>query len=444
MSRVSSKVFSPLPVNDQTCGWTQALSSRQPNASLQGEHTADFVIVGAGYTGLSAARKFAQLNPNAKVIIIEAQRAGEGASSRNSGYLVDSTLNDGHMSDTGLQQYREKYAFNKAGVDCVTQLVNEHQIDCDWDASGKFHATAVPAHEPKLQRFSELLQELELEHRLLGGSELSQRIGTSYYTQALWTAGGIMLQPAKLARAYIDILPANVTLYENSPVLTSRKQGADFLVSTPMGQVKSPQLLMAVNGFMASFGLKRKRAFPLTLTASMTRPLTDTEYQAMGSPKAWGLLSAQAMGATVRLTQDRRIMVRNTAEVWSSMNMSADHLMRRQVKHLKGLKRRFPQLGEDLFDSCWSGVTCISGNNGQVFDQLESKLLVAGCYNGGGIGLATLFGEQMAYMASGQMTDAITMIQARPKPNRLPLQPILGWGVRLRLIRDGFIARNEN
>ena len=140
------------------------------NASLQGEHTADFVIVGAGYTGLSAARKFAQLNPNAKVIIIDAQRAGEGASARNSGYLVDSTLNDGHMSDTGLQQYREKYALNKAGVDCVSQLVNDHQIDCDWDASGKFHATAVPAHEPKLQRFSELLQELELEHRLISGA----------------------------------------------------------------------------------------------------------------------------------------------------------------------------------------------------------------------------------------------------------------------------------
>ena len=97
-----------------------------------------------------------------------------------------------------------------------------------------------------------------------------------------------------------------------------------------------------------------------------------------------------------------------------------------------------------MFDSCWSGVTCVSGNNGQVFDQLDSKLLVAGCYNGGGIGLATLFGEQMAYMASGQMTDAIAMIQARPKPTPLPPQPILSWGVRLRLMRDAIIARKEN
>lgn len=438
------KVSSPLPLNDAGCGWTHALAPRQANASLQGELLADFVIIGAGYTGLSAARKFAQLKPNAKVMVIDAQQAGEGASARNSGYLVDSTLNDGHMSDTGLQQYRDKYALNKAGVDCVSQLVKDYQIDCDWDASGKFHATAVPAHEAKLQRFSELLKELELEHRLLGATELNQRLGTHYYTQALWTAGGVMLQPAKLARAYIDILPANVSLYENSPVLTWRKQANNFLVSTPMGQVKTPCLLMAVNGFMASAGLKRKRAFPLTLTASMTRPLNDTEYASIGSPKAWGLLSAQAMGATVRLTEDRRIMVRNTAEVWPSMNMSEGQLQQRKKTHLRGLKRRFPQLGDNLFDSCWSGVTCISGNNGQVFDQPDPNLFVAGCYNGGGIGLATLFGEQMAHQASGQMTDAIAMIQARPKPNLLPPQPILSWGVRLRLIRDGIIARNEN
>ncbi|MDB9752515.1 FAD-binding oxidoreductase [Oceanospirillaceae bacterium] len=441
---MKSNIFSPLPINDHTCGWTQALIAREPKPALMGEHAADFVVVGAGYTGLSAARKFAELNPNAHIIIIDAQRAGEGASARNSGYLVDSTLNDGHMSDTGLQQYREKYALNKAGVDCVEQLVNDHKIDCDWDASGKFHATAVPAHEAKLQRFSQLLGELDLEHRVLDGAQLNERLGTSYYTQALWTAGGVMLQPAKLARAYIDLLPDKVTLYENSPMLTWKKQGADFLVSTPLGQVKASHMLLAVNGFMASAKVKRKRAFPLTLTASMTRPLSDVEYASIGSPKAWGLLSAQAMGATVRLTQDRRIMVRNTAEVWPKMNMSAQQLEKRKRMHLRGLKRRFPQLSDDLFDSCWSGITCISGNNGQVFDQLDSKLLVAGCYNGGGIGLATLFGEQMAYRASGQMTDTMAMIEARPKPNALPVQPLLSLGVRLRLVRDGIIARKEN
>jgi len=437
-------MFKPLPRNDNGCGWLTSLPLRQPRPALQAEQQADLVIIGAGYTGLAAARQYAELNPQAKVIVLEAQLAAEGASARNSGYLVDSTLNDGHMSDTGLQQYRDKYALNKAGLDCVENLVKKHKIDCDWDASGKFHATAKPANDAKLQRFSELLSELDLEHKVLAGAELKQRLGTEYYCTALWTQGGVMLQPAKLGRAYIDLLPENVSLFENSPVLKWTSSNNQVRVSTPMGQVSAKHMLVAVNGFMSAGKVKRDRAFPLTLTASMTRPLTDTENAAIGSPQAWGVLSAQAMGATVRLTQDRRIMVRNTVEVWPKMNMGGRQLMQRQSMHLRGLQRRFPQLDGSLFDSLWSGITCISANNGQVFERLEPNVFVAGCYNGGGIGLATLFGEQMAHMLSGEMTDTIAQIEARPKPTRLPPQPFLGWGVRMRLARDRLLARNEN
>ncbi len=437
-------MFRPLPRNDHGCGWLTSLPTRQPRPPLQAEQKADLVIIGAGYTGLAAARHYAQLNPQAKVIILEAQLAAEGASARNSGYLVDSTLNDGHMSDTGLQQYRDKYALNKAGMDCVERLVKEHEIDCDWDACGKFHATAVPTHEAKLQRFSSLLKELDLEHKMMAGADLKQRLGTQYYCSALWTKGGVMLQPAKLGRAYIKLLPENVSLFENSPVLKWETTGKQIRVVTAMGQVTAQNVLLAVNGFMAAGKIKRDRAFPLTLTASMTRPLTDEEYGTIGQPKAWGVLSAQAMGATVRLTEDRRIMVRNTVEVWPKLNMGGRHLLQRQGMHMRGLQRRFPQLNGNLFDSLWSGITCISGNNGQVFERVQPNVFVAGCYNGGGIGLATLFGEQMAHLASGQMTDTIAQIEARPKPTRLPPQPILGWGVRLRLLRDRLLARKEN
>ncbi len=437
-------MFKPLPRNDNGCGWLTSLPSRQPNPALHAEHSADLVIIGAGYTGLSAARHFAALNPNKKVIVLEAQLAAEGASARNSGYLVDSTLNDGHMSDTGLQQYRDKYALNKAGLDCVADLVTKHNIDCDWDACGKFHATAVPAHEAKLQRFSKLLGELDLAHEIVSDNALHYRLGSNYYCSALWTQGGVMLQPAKLGRAYIDLLPENVELYENSPVLQWQPAPTGVQVSTTMGRVQAGQLLIAVNGFMAAGKIERERAFPLTLTASMTRPLTDQEFASIGSPKPWGVLSAQAMGATVRLTADRRIMVRNTVEVWPKMNMAGRQLMRRQAMHIRGLQRRFPSFDGSLFDSLWSGITCISGNNGQIFTRLQDNVYAAGCYNGGGIGLATLFGEQMAHMMSGQMTDTIAMIEARPKPTRLPPQPFLGWGVRLRLMRDRVLARKEN
>ena len=81
-------------VNDNGCSWINDLNLRSNIKILDKNEQCEWLIIGAGYTGLSAARKLAQLYPNQKIIIVDAQLAGEGASSRNSGYLVDTTLND--------------------------------------------------------------------------------------------------------------------------------------------------------------------------------------------------------------------------------------------------------------------------------------------------------------------------------------------------------------
>jgi len=79
-------------INDKFCSWIKDLQTRKSIKSLKSSTDTEWIIIGAGYTGLSAARKLGQLHPNQKIILIDAQLAGEGASSRNSGYLVDTTL----------------------------------------------------------------------------------------------------------------------------------------------------------------------------------------------------------------------------------------------------------------------------------------------------------------------------------------------------------------
>ena len=95
-------------INDKNCSWINDLTPRINIKSLQLNVDCEWLIIGAGYTGLSAARKLAQLYPNQKIIIVDAQLAGEGASSRNSGYLVDTTLNDGFTSNKELESYKKK------------------------------------------------------------------------------------------------------------------------------------------------------------------------------------------------------------------------------------------------------------------------------------------------------------------------------------------------
>lgn len=436
-----------LPENDNTCGWSKTIASRVPCASVVGDINTDWLVVGAGYTGLSGARELALLHPNKHIVLIDAQQAGEGASARNSGYLVDSTLNDGHLSETGLSAYQQKYQLNRAGLEATKRLVQQHKIQCDWSEIGKIHATARVKNEQKLQRFSETLEQLGLEHNVLSGATLNKRLGTEYYHLGIETKGAVMLQPASLARGLIDILPENVTLLEHSPMLewqSARINGKQtYKIKCPNGTITANGLIFAVNGFMPAIGLKKNHVFPLTLTASLTRPLSDEEYQAIGQPSQWGLLSAQAMGATVRLTQDKRIMIRNTAEVWPAMSMSTADVKQRKASHIAGLVKRFPQLAADAIEHTWSGITCISKNNANVFSQIDKNAFAAGCYNGGGIGLSILYGQQIALYASGGTNSVIDMIQNRPKPVRLPPQPFLNWGIAVKLKVDRYFATAE-
>ena len=108
--------------NDNSCSWVNDLSPRNNIVTLSSDIDCEWLIVGAGYTGLSAARKLGQLYPNQKIILVDAQLAGEGASSRNSGYLVDTTLNDGFTSNKELDNYKKKADIYKLGIEAVKRL----------------------------------------------------------------------------------------------------------------------------------------------------------------------------------------------------------------------------------------------------------------------------------------------------------------------------------
>ena len=101
------------------------------------------------------------------------------------------------------------------------------------------------------------------------------------------------------------------------------------------------------------------------------------------------------------------------------------------------------QLPDNLIESSWSGIVCRSGNSSQIFEKIDDNIFSAGCYNGSGIGVGTLFGEQIALMASNQQSNEIEVIQQRKKPNWLPPQPFLNLGIYTRLAYERIKAQTE-
>ena len=429
--------------NDNGCSWVKDLIPRTNIKTLQSNEDCEWLVIGAGYTGLSAARKLGQLYPNQKIILVDAQLAGEGASSRNSGYLVDSTLNDGFTSNKEIDNYKKKTDIYSLGIQVVEKFINEYQVDCDWNECGKYFASSKIEDEKILKNFSDTLSKLGFEHDLLSNNELSKRLGTSFYNVALHTKGGVLLHPGKLVRAMIDVLPKNVCLYENSSLLNWNKTKDIITCGFKNSKINTKKIIFATNGFLKSLGIKSNYNFPITLTASMTRPLTDNEYELIGKPKEWGVLPVKPMGATIRMTKDRRILVRNTAEVHNPHKMSKSELDKRSINQKIGIKKRFPQLPDDIIQSSWSGIVSRTRNSSQIFEKIDQNVFAAGCYNGAGIGVGTLFGEQIAIKASNENTKEIEIIEARNKPTWLPPQPFLNLGVKTRLIYERLKARSE-
>tara|TARA_Y100000287_G_scaffold165124_1_gene146867 strand:+ start:96 stop:1400 length:1305 start_codon:yes stop_codon:yes gene_type:complete len=430
-------------INDNYCSWVNDLSQRSNIQTISSDLNCEWLIIGAGYTGLSAARKLGQLYPNQQILLIDAQLAGEGASSRNSGYLVDTTLNDGFTSNKELENYKKKADIYKLGIEAVKRFIKEYQVDCDWNECGKFFASSKEQDSKILKNFSETLSKLGFEHSLLSNNDLKKRLGTNFYNIALYTKGGILLHPGKLVRAMVDTLPENVNLYENSPLLNWKKINDKVVCNFKNGLIKTKKIIFATNGFLKSLGLKSNYNFPITLTASMTRSLTDKEFESIGKPKEWGVLPIRPMGATVRMTKDRRILIRNTAEVYNPYQMSQSELDKRRLKQKIGIQKRFPQLTEDIIQSTWSGIVSRTRNSSQIFEKIDNNIFVAGCYNGSGIGVGTLFGEQIAIKASNEYTKEIETIEVRNKPTWLPPQPFLNIGVKARLIYERLRARSE-
>ncbi len=430
-------------VNDNSCSWVNDLNPRTNIKTISSDLNCEWLIIGAGYTGLSAARKLGQLYSNQKVFLVDAQLAGEGASSRNSGYLVDTTLNDGFTSNKELENYKKKADIYKIGIEAVKKFIKEHQVDCDWNECGKYFASSKSEDKDILENFSDTLSKLGFEHNLLFNKELTKKLGTNFYNIALYTKGGILLHPGKLVRAMIDTLPENVILFENSSLLNWKKVNSTINCNFKNGSIKAKKIIFATNGFLKSLGIKTNYNFPITLTASMTRPLTDKEFISIGEPKEWGVLPVRPMGATVRLTKDRRILIRNTAEVHDPYKMSQSDLKKRSIKQKIGIKKRFPQLPNDIIQSTWSGIVSRSRNSSQIFEKIDENIFVAGCYNGSGIGVGTLFGEQIAIKASNEHTNEIETIEARSKPTWLPPQPFLDLGVKARLMYERLRAKSE-
>ncbi|UVM54149.1 FAD-binding oxidoreductase [Pseudomonas sp. B21-012] len=428
------------------CGWIALAGSSPARARLSGAQKADWLVIGAGITGLSAAHALAEMHPQARVVVVDRQSAAQGASARNSGFVVahehpaDSEL----LGRPGFADYEIDTTIGQAASNEVRQRIARHNIDCEFRDDGYFFAVNDPDKLSQVEAKLATLRAVGAEAQFLQGAALKHRLGSGHYQAAIWCANGnALLQPAKYVKGLLDALPASVTLYEDTDISGLERLGQGGIrANTADGSIEAKQVLVCLNAFIPRAGIDHSATFAMELSASLTRPMTDAEFRAIGNVEPWGVLSTRPLGATVRLTPDRRVMIRNTAE-YRARDLNPSELAQRQRHHLRGLQRRFPWFGAEDIQFTWSGHLSASRSGQPYFARVEEGVFaVAGC-NGSGVARGTLWGRLLAELASGQSSPLLTSVMARAQPGWLPPKPLLDIGAMLRMRVEALRARTE-
>jgi glycine/D-amino acid oxidase-like deaminating enzyme len=439
-----------LPKEIGVSGW-EAISPREfPLRQLEGDVLADWLIIGAGFAGLSAARRLSQLRPGERIVILDAQEAAKGTAGRNSGFMIDVPHNlssaeysDGDEASTLLEIRQNRFAIGFAAAAAA-----EYGMPATtFDPAGKINAAATERGLKLNDKFKTSLGMIGEKYDLLDPNDMRDLTGSNYYLGGVYTPGAVIIQPADYIRRLAKGLSEKVSIFENSPVLELSSDSGIWVARSRRGTVKAAKVILGVNGHLQSFGHARGRLMHVYTYASMTAPFSsgDAGTGTTGRER-WALLPADAMGATIRkITTDglARIVIRTRYTYEPSISVPQKRLDKIVGDHRRSFNARFPLLSGIPFEYSWAGALCLSRNHVPVFGEIEEGLYSACCENGLGTVKSTLAGALVAELASGAENDLLKSFAKIPPPSRLPPEPIAWLGINSVIRWQEFRAGKE-
>jgi glycine/D-amino acid oxidase-like deaminating enzyme len=422
------------PVHRGPAAWSAILPGQPAPVALAGDRSADFAVIGGGFAGLSAARRLAQLNPGAAIVVLEASRLAEGASGRNSGFMIDLPHELTSEDYAGHGDDRAVIALNRQAIDFARDAVETYGIDRNFfDPAGKVNGAASDKADALNRSYARHLTGLGEANDYLDAQAMTDLTGSRHYLSGIYTPGTVMLQPAGYIRGLGEGLRRDgIGVSENSPVTGIARQGNAWEIATAGGKVRAGKVILANNGHLESFGFARNRLMHVFLYASMTVDLDASALRKLGGRPRWGVTPSDPMGTTMRRIDTgqggNRIVTRTCATFEPGMEAGEAALARTARVHREKFEERFPQLAGARMEYTWAGHLCLSRNAVSVMHELDRGLYAATVCNGLGTTRSTLTGIGAAELASGIESDITRHFTAETAPTRLPPPPFATIG----------------
>lgn len=395
--------------------WAKTAPAAPPTTPLTGDKTAEIVIIGGGYTGLSAALHLAQAGRS--VILLEAKDIGFGGAGRNVGLINAGmwVMPDDLPGELGEIHGERLLNLLGNGPQTVMALIEQHAIECELTRSGTLHCAVGDDGLKEIEERAQQWQKRGAPVELLDAAETERRIGTRAYRGALLDRRAGTLQPLAYARGLANAaIKAGALLHTGSPVIGWQVRGQRHIVSTGTGSVTANWVIVATDAYSTGpFETVRREQVYLPYFNLATTPLSDNLRRSI-LPEREGCWDTKEILSSFRMDARGRLVFGSVGALRGTGTTIHKGWARRALAKL------FPQLGEVEFEAEWYGQIGMTDNALPRFHKFADRVIGFSGYNGRGISPGTVFGKVLAAHVLGELPEADL-----PLPLTEPTEPLM-------------------
>ncbi len=420
-----------------TSYWIDNDARPEAEAALNGDTTCDLLIVGGGFCGLWAALQAKEADPGRDVSLIEAKEVANGASGRPAAILSTSVM---HGIDNTERMFPGEVAtleqLGMENMDGFEATVTKYKIECDLEWGGELTVAVGESELPQLEHEHALFTKYGHEAQLLNRNEVQAEITSPLFS------GGLMIKkqsgtvhPGKLAWGLKrTILELGVKVYENTPLLDTRKTEAGVVVKTPNGSVTARKVLLATNAFAAGHKKIKRRVVAIRDRIVVTEPLSDEQLARIGWKSRCGIYDTRTQLNYMRLTADNRILFGGRLGYYygNETDPEADKKADPFVPLVENFFKTFPQLEDIKIDYAWSGPIGLTTRMAVHYQSYhDGNMVFAGGYSGFGV-TASRFGARVGLdILDDKNTPERQLTFAKTLPGYVPGEPLRWLGFKI-------------
>lgn len=409
---------------------TTALDPAQP--PLEGAVDCDVCVLGAGYSGLSAALHLAERGYD--VVVVERARIGWGASGRNGGQIVSGYAADMPDIEAALGRGTAQRLWDMAeeAKALLHGRILRHDIECDLKP-GYLFAARKPRHLEAARRTADCWQSYGYDQaHAVCWDELESFVTSPLYCGGLYDAGGGHLHPLKYAQGLGRACrAAGVRIYEGTPVI-ALDRGVQPVVTTANGLVRARDVVLCGNAYLTPLAPDiQSRILPVATHMIATAPLRPEQARRL-MPRDVAVSDLNHIMDYYRLSADRRLLFGGGADYWTTTPRGVAARLRRRMLHV------FPQLADVEIDYEWSGNVAVTVSRMPCFGRIGTNMWFAHGFSGHGVVLSGLAGKLIAEAVAGtaERFDLFTHLPHRPFPGGPLRAPLLALAMIWYRLRD--------